>query len=760
VSAFANLPISRKLTAAFAAVIAVIFVSGTILHNKVGVLQEAGRRHLHADRMGEVLDTMTRAVLDQEAGLRGYLVTGDESFLERYRRGGDAFTMAFRRATALSSDNPSQGGRLVELNRLAMEWWGIAGRQIALMAHSETREEARSLERSRVGDTVMDLIRAKADEIDTVEGDLSAQSLAVQKQAYAAVYRVTILGGITSLVTAMLMGFLLTRGVAAPIKRMTSAMAALAKGDTGVQVPGVGRKDETGEMAAAVQVFRDSIIERNRAEAALQESEEKWRAIFENNPTMYFMVDSAGTVLSVNPFGAEQLGYTVDELMGDSVLNVFHESDRPTAQHYTTACIEQLGRAMSWELRKVRKDGSILWVRETAKAMLIKERPVVLIVCEDMTERKWAEYLTAQMFERSPDGIMLIGRDYRFQRINPVYERIFGRPAAMIVGKHISDLVETEDLEHIVKPKLDRCFAGEEVSFADWFSHPAGRRYRAVTYSPLQRGSAQVEAALVISRDLTDHMLSYEALRATQTELAHANRVVTMGQMTASIAHEVNQPITAAVANANSALRWLGAQPPDLEEARNAVGRIIENGRRASDVIGRIRALIKKAPARKDLFDLNEAVLGIISLTRSEMLSNGVSLQTGFATGLPSVHGDRVQLQQVVLNLIVNAIEAMSDIDRAARALRISTERDASGDVLVTIRDSGPGIDPKSVDRLFQAFHTTKPGGMGMGLAICRSIIEAHGGRLWASANEPRGAVFQFTFPPARDETVPAEKVG
>jgi PAS domain S-box-containing protein len=390
--------------------------------------------------------------------------------------------------------------------------------------------------------------------------------------------------------------------------------------------------------------------------------------------------------------------------------------------------------------------------------MLMKEYPVVLIVCEDITEGKWAEYLTAHVLESSPDGVGLIGRDFRYQRVNPHYERISGMPAERIVGKHVADLLGTETFEQTIKPNLDRCFAGEEVNFAGWFARSFGRRYLAVSYSPLRRGGERVEAALVIWRDLTDHMLSSEALREAQAELAHANRVATMGQLTASIAHEVNQPIAAAVTNADTALRWLGAQPPDLEEARGAVGRIIENGRRAGNVVNRIRALIKKAPQRKGRFDLNEAVLDIISLTRSEVVRHDVSLQTGLATGLPALDGDRVQVQQVILNLIVNAIEAMSAIE--VRELRISTERDASGSVLFSLRDSGPGLDPKNLDRVFEAFYTTKPTGMGLGLAICRSIIEAHGGRLWASVNEPRGAIFQFTFPPAQDETVPAQHTG
>jgi PAS domain S-box-containing protein len=235
--------------------------------------------------------------------------------------------------------------------------------------------------------------------------------------------------------------------------------------------------------------------------------------------------------------------------------------------------------------------------------------------------------------------------------------------------------------------------------------------------------------------------------RAVEMELAHANRVATMGQLSASIAHEVNQPIAAAITNAHSALRWLGARPPDLEEVRQALGRIVRDGNRAGDVIGRIRDLIRKAPPRKDGLEINEAILEVIALTRGEVVKNGVSVQTQLAEGLPLIQGDRVQLQQVILNLIVNAVEAMSGVGEGSRELLISTGKAESDGVLVAVRDSGPGLAPASLERLFGAFYTTKPGGLGMGLSICRSIIEAHGGRLWATANVPQGAVFQFTVP-------------
>jgi C4-dicarboxylate-specific signal transduction histidine kinase len=239
--------------------------------------------------------------------------------------------------------------------------------------------------------------------------------------------------------------------------------------------------------------------------------------------------------------------------------------------------------------------------------------------------------------------------------------------------------------------------------------------------------------------------------REVQAELAHASRVATMGQLMASIAHEVRQPIAAVVTNAQAGLNWLGAQPPDLEEVRQTLGCITRDGMRAGDVVGRIRALIKKAPPRKEDLEINEAVLEVIALTRAEVLKSGVSVRTQLAEGLPVIRADRVQLQQVILNLIINAVEAMSGVGEGARELLISTGRDASNGVLISLRDSGPGLDPKSLDRLFEAFYSTKAEGMGLGLAISRTIIEAHGGRLWASANVPRGAEFQFTVPASPD---------
>jgi PAS domain S-box-containing protein len=240
-------------------------------------------------------------------------------------------------------------------------------------------------------------------------------------------------------------------------------------------------------------------------------------------------------------------------------------------------------------------------------------------------------------------------------------------------------------------------------------------------------------------------------LHQLEADLAHINRVSTLGEMAASLAHEVKQRITAARNNARAALNFLDRSPPDLREVREAVDCIVGDADRAADIVERIRDHIKKAPPRKDRVDLNEAINEVIVLARRAITKNGVSVQTHLTEGSLPVQVDCVQVQQVVLNLILNAVEAMASVDAGARELLISIKQNETNGIVVAVGDSGPGIDPKNLDRVFEAFYTTKSSGVGMGLSICRSIIEAHGGRLWADANKPRGAVFQFTLPNAEN---------
>jgi C4-dicarboxylate-specific signal transduction histidine kinase len=256
-----------------------------------------------------------------------------------------------------------------------------------------------------------------------------------------------------------------------------------------------------------------------------------------------------------------------------------------------------------------------------------------------------------------------------------------------------------------------------------------------------------VEAVLAISRDLTEHVLASEALREAQMELAHVARVTTLGELTASISHEVNQPLAAIVNAAAACLRWLDHATPNLDEARSAVEWITKEANRASEVIRRVRALAKKTNIEKAPLEINDVVREVIALVQRELISHQVSLRTEFAPALPMILGDRVQLQQVIINLVMNGIEAMQSVTDRPRKLMIRSGRDETHRVLVTVTDCGVGVSAENADQLFNAFFTTKPSGMGMGLSICRSIMEAHGGRLWATANVPHGATFQFTLP-------------
>jgi PAS domain S-box-containing protein len=240
---------------------------------------------------------------------------------------------------------------------------------------------------------------------------------------------------------------------------------------------------------------------------------------------------------------------------------------------------------------------------------------------------------------------------------------------------------------------------------------------------------------------------SEQKFREMQTELAHANRVATMGQLTASIAHEVKQPITAAITGAEAAHRWLNMQPANLAEAGDALARVVRAGARAGHIIDRIRDLIKKAQPRKELLNINEAIRDVIELVRGETRKNGISVQMDLDEGVQLIEGDRVQLQQVMLNLVMNAVEAMNTTGNGSRELLISTRKTQPDVVLVAVRDSGPGLATATIERLFDAFYTTKPGGLGLGLSICRSIIETHGGRLSAKDNVPHGATFEFSLP-------------
>jgi len=760
-----------------------------------------------------------------------------------------------------------------------------------------------------------------------------------------------------------------------------------------------------------------------RSQIELRDSEREWREVFEHNPVMYFMVDDGGTVLNVNTFGAAQLGHTVAELVGQSVLNVFLEEDRAFVRKCVAVCLETVGQSHTWEIRKIRKDGSLLWVRENAKAMRRANGTlIVVIACEDITERKRTEealrqseaYLaqaqelshtgslgwsveTGEMIwsqetfrifqcdpatkptlqfvlerthpedraavQRSidqasrdrrdydhqyrllmPDGAVkhlhalarttinasgnlefvgavtdvtaakqaeaqlrrsearleeaqhlshtgswavdALGHDFIYrsaelfrlfgfdpdegsvsiadmrsripaedlQRIGEIFDhvvrtkgerfefdlRILLPDGAVrrihsvahgvvgddgevveIVGTHV-DVTE----QYAARERLQRAFDAlrqSEQRFRDfaetasdwmWETGPdhrvthlsehtsapgtpssavAGRLrwevatdveeepdkwrqhkatldahlpFRDLVYRGLNRAglSAYVRTSgkpvfdtsgkflgyRGVSSDITATIRAEEAeraLRKAQAELAHVTRVTTLGELAASIAHEINQPLAAVIANAEACSSWLDRSPPDLEAARRSVEWIVDDVNRASEVIRRLRALAKKTDIEKTPLNINDVAREVVALVRRELLSHKVLLKLELAPDLPGIIGDRVQLQQVIINLVINAVEAMESVSDRPRELTIRSGRHDTDWVFLAVADSGIGITDADAERMFTPFFTTKSSGMGMGLSICRSIMEAHGGRLWATKASPHGTTFQFTLP-------------
>jgi PAS domain S-box-containing protein len=309
------------------------------------------------------------------------------------------------------------------------------------------------------------------------------------------------------------------------------------------------------------------------------------------------------------------------------------------------------------------------------------------------------------------------------------------------------DMTPTELREQDERAVAELRTSGSFRPFEKEFFRKNGSRVPVLIGGALFEDGGSDGVAFVL--DVSERKKAEQALRELESNFAHMNRVSLMGELAASLSHEITQSIASARNNARAGLNFLNKQAPDLPDVREALSCVLGDADRAGDIVGRIRDQIRKAPPRKGHFDLNAAISEVIVLTRSAIVRNGISVRTRLAEQLPSVHGDRVQLQQVILNLILNGVEAMGSVEVGARELLISTEQDYTG-FRIAVRDSGPGIDPADLERIFEAFYTTKSSGTGMGLSICRSIIDAHGGRLWSEPNEPRGVVFQFTLPRAQ----------
>nr|WP_246718095.1 PAS domain-containing protein [Rhizobium sp. BK060] len=442
----------------------------------------------------------------------------------------------------------------------------------------------------------------------------------------------------------------------------------------------------------------------------------------------------------------------------DAVEQRIHPGDRERVREEARRAVEQK-RDYKLEYRIELPAGNIKYIEMTAHPKFSANGELLEVVSTllDVTERKRAEQALRESegkfrdyAESASDWFWEIGPDYRFTLLTG---NAFGSDTADRLGKTCWDRaldLETEPEKWLhLQASLD-----SRKPFRDFVycsdRHNGSPMYVKASGKPVFDANGEFRGYRGTGTDVTALMRAQaerERLRELESELAHMNRLSVMGELTASLAHEITQPIAAARNNARAATHFLDRNPPDLGEIREALACIVDDADRARDIIDRIRDHIKKAPPRKSRFDLNKAIDEVIGLARSAITTNGISVRTRLAEALLPIEGDRVQLQQVVLNLILNAVEAMSTIEAGSRELFISTEESQTGGVLVSVRDSGPGIDPDHVDRVFQAFYTTKSSGVGMGLSISRSIIDAHGGRLWADPDVSPGAVLRFSLP-------------
>jgi len=428
-----------------------------------------------------------------------------------------------------------------------------------------------------------------------------------------------------------------------------------------------------------------------------------------------------------------------------------HQEDRARWQGAIDRAIAEKSE-YEVEFRILLPEGSVKHIHTVGHPVLNASGDLVQFVgsSTDITERKRAEQATlllAAIVESSHDAIVSKSLDGVVTSWNKGAERLFGYAAEEVVGQNITLIIppERRDEERRILEQLTR---GERV---DHFETVRMRKDGSLldvslTISPMKDASGQVVGASKLARDITERKHAEEALRQAQTDLAHASRLTTMGEFTASLAHEVNQPIAAAVTSANSCLRWLEGEVPNLDKARAAAIRIVNDGTRAAEIISRIRMLFKKGTPQRELVDVNEVAREMIVLLEDEASRHSISVRTELAEDLPHVIGDRVQLQQVLMNLIVNGVDAMHDVDRP-RELIIKSQPAENNELLMSVSDTGVGLPRHQADQIFNAFFTTKTHGTGMGLRISRSIIESHGGRLWAADNSPRGATFCFTLP-------------
>jgi PAS domain S-box-containing protein len=516
-------------------------------------------------------------------------------------------------------------------------------------------------------------------------------------------------------------------------------------------------RDRIGSHDKKFETYRNQLKILDEEIRTRRETERRWRTAFENSAIGIVMADSAGRFVAANRVFLDMLGYTASELYRLSFLEATFEGDRKANLELVNELFAGKRQHFQIEKRYCRKDGSLVWVRSNVALVpgIGFKGPFWMSVVEDITQRKLAEdKLRAserslrELTETIPQMLWSADADGANDYCNQRMLEYTGLSAEEVRGSGWKKAIHPDDLEKAVQAWKVAVFTGKPFQNEFRWLRAAERTYRWCITSALplrdQRGRIIKWFGSVV--DLHDWKQTQQALETTQTELARVSRMTTMGELAASIAHEVNQPLTALINNSNACRRLLADNKLEPDVLRCALEEIVADGTRAASVIARIRAFIMKAPPERNRLDINEVIQEVLPLTARELDENQVQLVRQLTEALPPVLGDRVQLQQVLLNLIVNAIEAMTVVKDRPRLLCVQSRVDKPGNVLVAVRDSGTGLS-SGADLVFTPFFTTKEHGMGMGLSISRSLVEGHGGRLWAEPNFPHGTVFCFTLP-------------
>jgi PAS domain S-box-containing protein len=530
----------------------------------------------------------------------------------------------------------------------------------------------------------------------------------------------------------------------------------------------------TAELAATNEELRKEIAERKSVEERLRQEETEFKrseahkaAILDSSLDCIVAMDHEGCITEFNPAAERTLGYDRENVVGKHLADVIvppslREKHRAgLARHLATGKSRVLGRRI--EMTALCADGREIPVEIAITRILQDGPPSFTGYLRDITERKRNEDALLEthaklarseerwrsVFENSAIGVALTDLNGRFIATNPVYQKMLGYTEEELKQLSFLDITVDED-RHLNGVLIKELLEGKrrQVQIEKQYRRKNGSTVWVRNSVSVVPGTERVpQFLLALSEDVTERRLAEAALNETRSELAHMARVTTLSTLTASIAHEVNQPLSGIVTNASTCLRMLDANPPNVEGARETARRTIRDGNRASEVITRLRALFNNKNPAFEVFDLNEAAKEVVALSVNELQRNRVILQSDLAANLPSVLGDRIQIQQVILNLIRNGSDAMSIVDDRPRELLVKTECDEGGGVHLSVKDSGVGIDSEIEEKLFEAFYTTKGDGMGIGLSVSRSIVERHQGRLWAIRNEGPGATFLFSIP-------------